>query len=323
MQLHGIHHLTAVTADAPRNYIFYTKTLGLRLVKKSVNQDDVSAYHLFYADGLASPGTDLTFFDWPTPNEKRGTRSIVRTGLRVPNEASLRWWVQHFERLGVKAQPVVERNGRLVLDFEDFEGQRLALVVDETGAKANSWERSPIPKEHQILGLGPITLSVPDLSATEHVLLAVLNMKRIGQYEAHSSVGEKTVPVYVFQMGAGGPAAELHVMVEPHLPVARQGAGSVHHVALRTPNSEEYDKWAERLAELGMPSSGPVNRYYFRSLYFREPNGILFEIATDDPGFGVDEPMETLGERLALPPFLEGRREEIERGLKPLPTALK
>lgn len=320
MQLLGIHHLTAVTADVSRNHVFYTQTLGLRLVKKSVNQDDVSAYHLFYADGLASPGSDLTFFDWPVPNERRGTRSIVRTGLRVANEATLRWWVQHFERVGVKTQAVAERDGRLTLDFEDFEGQRLALVVDETGAAAHPWEKSPIPKEHQILGLGPITLSVPELSSTEHVLLAVLNMKRVRQYESRSSVGDKTSQVYVFQMNQGGPFAELHVMVEPHLPIARQGAGGVHHVALRTPNAEEYEKWIERLSELGMSSSGPVNRYYFQSLYFREPNGILFEIATDGPGFAVDEPLETLGERLALPPFLEGRRGEIERGLKPLST---
>lgn len=320
MQLLGIHHLTAVTADAARNHNFYTQTLGLRLVKKSVNQDDVSAYHLFYADGIAAPGSDLTFFDWPAAREQRGTRSIVRTGLRVPSESSLGWWVQHFERLNVKTHPIIDRDGRLTLDFEDFEGQRLSLLVDETGAEAHPWEKSPVPAGHQILGLGPITLSVPELSATERVLLGVLNMRRTRQYEAPASVGGKTVTVHVFEMDKGGPAAELHVAIEPHLSIARQGAGGVHHVALRTPNLESYEAWAVRLNELGLPSSGPINRYYFRSLYFREPNGILFEIATDDPGFAVDEPLESLGQKLALPPFLEPRRAEIERGLKPLET---
>ena len=313
MQLAGIHHLTAVTADASRNHAFYTRTLGMRLVKKSVNQDDVSAYHLFYADGKATPGSDLTFFDWPVPRERRGTHSIVRTGLRVGSESSLAWWAARFAMEGVVHQPIADRDGRRTLDFEDFEGQRLSLVLEENPREpANPWSKSPVPAGHQIRGLGPITLSVPEIAATDRMLREVMNMRKVREYEI-----ARKVAAHVYEMGGGGPAAELHVAVEPGGSPARQGAGSVHHVAFRT-TVKDYQAWEQRLTASGMHSSGPVNRYYFQSLYFREPNGILFEIATDEPGFAVDEPMETLGERLALPPFLEGRRNEIEAGLKPL-----
>jgi len=312
MHLTGIHHLTAVTAQAPANHAFYTQTLGMRLVKKTVNQDDVSAYHLFYADGLASPGSDLTFFDWPVGPEQRGTNAIVRTGLRVSGEATLRFWEQRLREAGVSGSGIAEQDGRLTLSFEDPEGQRLALVDDGGAGDAHPWERSPVPAEHQIRGLGPITISVPDLRPTAVVLHQLMLMEEARAYR------DGRVEVHVFAMGAGGPAAELHVRVEPDLPPAQPGAGGVHHVAFRTPTEETYRDCAERLQSLRVPNSGPVDRYYFRSLYFREPNGILFEIATDGPGFATDEPLESLGERLALPPFLEPRRAAIEAGLKPL-----
>jgi glyoxalase family protein len=315
MQLHGFHHLTAVTGNAAANLEFYTRTLGLRLVKKTVNQDDVSAYHLFYADGMASPGTDVTFFDWPVGRERRGTHSVVRTGLRVGSAASLAWWERWLAERSVKRSPIVERDGRATLDFEDGESQRLCLVVDEGPGEAHPWAKSPVPAEHQIRGLGPIVMSVPKLEPTEVVLTKVMNLRRVRDY---AWAGESSRRAHVFQMGAVGPAGELQVLVEPGAPPASSGAGGVHHVAFRTPNAEQYDGWARRLVALGMRSSGPVDRFYFRSLYFREPNGVLFEIATDGPGFAADEPLESLGERLALPPFLEPHRAEIERGLKPL-----
>ena len=319
MQLRGIHHLTAVTGNVRTNLAFYTQTLGLRLVKKTVNQDDVSAYHLFYADGKATPGTDITFFDWPLPRERRGTHSIVRTGMRVAG-ASLGYWKDRFKQVGVTHGDVIERDGRQTLEFEDGEGQRLALVADDAQTPANPWEKSPVPAEHQIRGLGPITISVPDVSKTDMVLTRVMNMRYEREYAAPASDGRTggTSTVHVYAMGDGGPAAELHVAVEPNLPPASQGAGAVHHVAFRVPTFEEYDQWNARLQEMRVPSSGPVDRFYFRSLYFREPNGILFELATDGPGFDADEPMETLGERLSLPPFLEPHRKDIEAGLKPL-----
>ena len=259
MQLTGIHHLTAISADAPGNKKFYTDTMGMRMVKKTVNQDDTSAYHLFYADALARPGTDLTFFDWPAAPERRGTHSIVRTGLRITGAESFQWWKERLNEAGVRTGEIAERDGRITLDFEDPESQRLSLIDDGGTGEAFPWEKSPVPAAQQIRGLGPITLSVPDLKPT----------------------------------------------------------GAVHHVAFRTPDAE-YDAWAERLNTLRMPNSGKVDRFWFRSLYFREPNGILFEIASDGPGFGVDEAMDRLGEKLVLPPFLEGKRAQIEAGLKPL-----
>ncbi|WP_262269051.1 MULTISPECIES: ring-cleaving dioxygenase [Microvirga] len=312
MQLTGIHHLTAVTADAPRNHAFYTQALGMRLVKKTVNQDDVSAYHLFYADGKASPGTDITFFDWPVERERRGTHSISQTALRVNGEKALQWWRDRFKSLDIRSEAIAERDGRLTVDFEDFEGQRLSLVDDGGQGEVHPWEQSPVPVEYQIRGLGPIRISVPKLDRTARVLTEAMDMRAAREYR----VGD--TPVHVFEMGQGGPAAELHVAVEPGLSPARPGAGGVHHVAFRTPNEQTYQECWERLQSLRAPSSGPVDRYYFRSLYFREPNGILFEIATDGPGFATDEPMDKLGESLALPPFLEPRRAQIEAGLKPL-----
>lgn len=314
LQLTGIHHLTAITANAPGNLHFYTKVLGMRLVKKTVNQDDTSAYHLFYADGEATPGSDLTFFDWPVARERRGTHSIARTGLRVGSEASLKWWKDHLTENGVEVAEISDIGGHRALDFEDPEGQRLRLIDDGGIGQSHPWDKSPIPAEHQIRGLGPITISVPDIANTEAVLTQVMNMRKARDYPSPDGEGQ----VHVFEMGNGGPAAELHVAVQPGLPVAGQGAGAVHHVAFRAPDQETLHQWTQRLRDFRLPSSGEVERYYFRSLYFREPNGILFEIATDGPGFAVDEPLETLGESLSLPPFLEGKRDWIERNLKPL-----
>jgi glyoxalase family protein len=314
MQLTGIHHLTAISARPRDNLAFYTGMLGMRLVKKTVNQDDVSAYHLFYADGKANPGTDLTFFDFPAAPERRGTGSISRTGLRVSGEKSLGYWRDRLRKAGGHTGDVIEVDGRLTLPFEDGEGQRLVLVDDGGAGPASPWEKSTVPAEHQIRGLGPIVLTVHDPSRLEKVLTGVMNMRKVRDYatpHAHA-------PIQVFAMGEGGPAAELHVVEQKHAPVARQGAGGVHHVAFRTPDDAQYEAWAQRLNELGVRNSGAIDRFYFRSLYFREPNGILFEIATDGPGFATDEPIETLGEKLALPPFLEPRRAEIEAGLKPL-----
>ncbi|MDB4914288.1 MAG: lactoylglutathione lyase-like lyase [Gemmatimonadetes bacterium] len=314
MQLSGIHHLTAVSARIRDNHQFYTKTLGMRLVKRSVNQDDVRAYHLFYADAQGSPGTDLTFFDWSAPSERRGTNAISRTSLRIAGADSLAWWSQHLKDKGVTAKDVVERDGRLTLDFEDPEGQRLSLVDDGGRGDAHPYDASVVPAEHQVRGLGPIMLSVPSLAGTDAILQKAMNMRPVRQY-AHADNAAHTVHVY--EMGAGGPAAELHVAVQPDLPVTRHGAGGVHHVAFRTPDAE-YDAWADRLNTLGVQNSGKVDRFWFRSLYFREPNGILFEIASDGPGFGIDEDQKTLGEKVVLPPFLEPHRAEIVANLKPI-----
>jgi glyoxalase family protein len=316
MDLIGIHHLTAISANIRDNHRFYTQVLGLRLVKRSVNQDDVSAYHLFYADAKGSPGTDITFFDWPMPRETRGTRSIVRTCFRVAGAGALEWWEKHLRSHGVAPTEISERDGRATIEFQDPEGQRLALVDDGGEAEAGvPWERSVVPAEHQIRGLGPIVISVPMIAQTDAVLTQAMGLRKAREY---SLAGAGPANVHVYEMGPGGAHAELHVAVQPDLPIARQGAGGVHHVAFRTPTEDEYHAWGRRLTELGIPNSGEVDRFWFRSLYFREPNGILFEIATDGPGFAVDEDASTLGEKVVLPPFLESQRDAIVAQLKPI-----
>jgi glyoxalase family protein len=307
MRVKGFHHLTAITADAPRNHHFYTEVLGLRLVKKTVNQDDTSAYHLFYADGVGTPGTDITFFDWPAPRERRGTHCVCRTGFRVRGANAFDWWAKRLQLAGVAFDQPMEKLGRLTLDFEDFEGQRLSLVADESNTEAHPWAKSPVPAEHQIHGLGPITLSVPDLLPTDAVITSAMGMVKKAEF----------ANIHIYEMDAAGPVAELHVEVDKGMPPAQQGAGGVHHVAFNIP-SADYDAWTKRLKGLAIPNSGPVDRFWFKSLYFREPNGVLFELATDGPGFATDESIKNLGKTLSLPPFLEPRRKQIEAGLKPL-----
>src|SRR3954467_11568653 len=201
MQLTGIHHLTAISAKPRENLAFYTGLLGMRLVKKTVNQDDVSAYHLFYADGKANPGTDLTFFDFPAAPERRGTNSISRTGLRVAGESSLGFWRDRLRQAGGHVGEITEVDGRLTLPFEDGEGQRLVLGDDGGAGPASPWEGSTVPAEHQIRGLGPIVLNVHDLAATAEVLTGVMNMRRERQYAAPDAAAQ----VQVFAMGEGGP----------------------------------------------------------------------------------------------------------------------
>ncbi|PLR82404.1 ring-cleaving dioxygenase [Bacillus sp. V33-4] len=316
--LKGQHHVSAITANAKRNYEFYTKTLGLRLVKKTVNQDDTSVYHLFYADERGNPGTDLTFFEIPNAgNTYHGTNSISATSLRVPTDDSLTYWKNRFAELGVDHDEISNATGRATLAFRDFEGQRLILVSDQNNkgvAGGHPWDKSPVPAEHAVRGLGPVLLTVGQLEATTNILTQVMGFREKGTYN------EGDQQVFVYETGEGGTGAEIHLQERADLPVERPGRGSVHHVAFRVENEEELKRWAELLKELRIPNSGFVERYYFRSVYFREPNGILFELATDGPGFEGDEPFESLGEKLALPPYFEDRREAIEARLKPLDT---
>ncbi len=315
MDLTGIHHLTAISARIRDNKRFFTETLGMRLVKRSVNQDDVSAYHLFYADAKGSPGSDVTFFDWPMPPERRGTHAITRTHLRVSGPGAIEWWGEALKEQGVKVGPAEERDGRVTLPFEDPEGQRLSLVDDGGAGIAHPWSASPVPEQYQVRGLGPIVLSVPDLAPTDALLTKVLNMRPVREYRHPDT---PTDMVQVYEMGPGGPGAELHVAEQRDLPPARQGAGGVHHVAFRTPTFDEYEGWIDRLNTMRVRNSGPVDRFWFRSLYFREPNGILFEIASDGPGFAVDEDEDSLGSTVVLPPHLEGERDAIISALEPI-----
>lgn len=320
MELTGLHHVSAITAQAAENVEFYTRLMGMRLVKKTVNQDDPSSYHLFYGDELGRPGTELTFFDIPyaAPTQP-GTKSISRVGLRVRGHEALAYWRERLEEHGVDHDGISTEDGRQVLTFRDFEGQRLALVDDEDAALDGGipWEESSTPADAGIRGLASVTLTVADAEPTARVLTEVMGFRRQASYTR----GEPQRQVTVFATGVGGPGAEVRVEERPHMSPERLGRGGVHHVAFRVPNEEEHQAWLQRLAEAGVRNSGVIDRFYFRSIYFREPNGILFELATDGPGFATDEDEAHLGETLALPPFLEPRREQIEANLRPLEKA--
>ncbi|MDB5075176.1 MAG: ring-cleaving dioxygenase [Chloroflexi bacterium] len=318
MNVHGLHHVTAVTGHAPHNVTFYTEVLGLRLVKKTVNQDDLSAYHLFYGDEAGHPGTEITFFDWPDVAQTRpGIGTIAAIGLRVPGTA-LEYWVQRFDTVGVPHEVIAERAGRRTLAFADPEGQRLQLIDDGGMPGGTPWSKSPVPQAMAIRGLGSVTLTVGRTEPTVWVLTEVLGFRLAGEYVAP----EDGQQVLVYAVDEGGPGTEVHVAARPGLQRGQVGIGGVHHVAFRTPDDKEHAAWQRRLAEAGLGVTPVIDRYYFRSLYFREPGGILFEVATDGPGFTADEDAEHLGEQLALPPFLEARRAEIEAGLRPLPPVV-
>ena len=317
MQLHGIHHVTAVTSNAKANHDFYTRVLGLRLVKKSVNQDDVSAYHLFYADKRGTPGTDMTFFDWPTigPNG-RGVDSIANTLFRVNGRPALDYWVARLNEHNVRHQGIQESAERAVLRFQDPEGQALTLVDDQDAPfEGEVWDGASIPADCALRGFYGTLLSVPRLAQIEPILTQLLAFTRTTSYPNPDNPQEQ---ITIYMMDGGGPGKEVHVVEQPRQPVARLGRGGVHHVAFRLQDDTEQQAWLQLLQRVGVPNSGIVDRYYFRSLYFRISQGILFELATDEPGFAVDEDAETLGQSLALPPFLEAQRQAIEAGLKPL-----
>lgn len=321
MQLHGIHHVTAVTGEAPANVDFYTRVLGLRLVKKSVNQDDVSAYHLFYADKLGTPGTDMTFFDWPqTPANVRGTDSISSTLFRVSGRAALDYWTRRLDEQGVRHFDIEQFAGRDILRFEDPEGQRLWLM-DDGGADFHGevWDGAGVPTEFAIRGFYGVQLSAPNLDRIGIILTQVLYFEEVGRQPNPENRNEEIV---IFAMDGGGPGKEVYVVLQPGARPAYLGRGGVHHVAFRVTDVTEQQEWDDRLRRTGLRTSGEVDRFWFKSLYFRISNGILFELATDGPGFAVDEDPEHLGERLVLPPFLEPQRKQIEAGLKPLGAAI-
>jgi glyoxalase family protein len=315
IEIPGIHHVTAISGDASGNVRFYTQALGLRRVKKTVNQDDLKAYHLFYGDETGSPGTEVTFFDWPhNPPTVPGAGTIAPVALRVPGADALVWWEQRLDDLGVAHGPIEERDGHGVLALTDPEGQQLELVDDGGAPGGRPWARSTVPADRAITGVHDVTITSADPDGTAALLTRLLGFRPAGASELADGSGTVTV----FEMGEGGPGAQVRVIAPRRTLLGQPGIGGVHHVAYRTPNDEEHREWHERIARAGVSVTPVIDRYYFRSIYFREPGGALFEIATDGPGFASDEPVDTLGERLALPPFLEPRRAEIEAGLRPI-----
>ncbi|MFF3102654.1 ring-cleaving dioxygenase [Viridibacillus arvi] len=312
--LKGIHHVTAITSSAEKNYEFFTYVLGMRLVKKTVNQDDIQTYHLFFADDKGSAGTDMTFFDFPgIPKGVHGTNEISKTSFRVPSDTALGYWVKRFDRLEVAHTGIIEQFGKKTLSFVDFDDQHYQLISDENNegvASGTPWQEGPVPLEYAITGLGPIFIRIANFDYFKEMMEKALAFKEIAQEGSF----------HLFEVGEGGNGAQVVVEYNTILPQAQQGYGSVHHTAFRVEDRSVLEEWIHRMEGFGFNTSGYVNRHFFESLYVRVAQGILFEFATDGPGFMGDEPYETLGEKLSLPPFLEPKREQIEKLVRPIDT---
>ena len=314
MNLKGIHHVTAITSSAEKIYDFFTYTLGMRLVKKTVNQDDIQTYHLFFADDTGNPGTDMTFFDFPgIPKGVHGTNEIAKTSFRVPTDAALEYWVKRFDRLKVEHTGIEEQFGKKIISFNDFDDQKYQLISDESNegvASGTPWQDGPIPLEYAITGLGPIFVRIAQFDYFKEMLEKVFSFEEIVQE------GD----FHLFEVGEGGNGAQVIVEHNETMSPARQGYGTVHHAAFRVDDRTALDKWDKHIRKFGFQTSGFVDRFFFGSLYVGVAPQILFEFATDGPGFMGDEPYETLGEKLSLPPFLESERERIEQLVRPIDT---
>jgi len=302
VQLDGIHHITCITGDAPRNVDFYVRVLGLRMAKKTVNQDDPTVYHLFYADDRGSPGADLTFFEYPNARPGRdGAGMIHRIAFRVADAAALDFWAARLEAEGVS----VQRDGD-ALRFADHEGLGLELLVDDSGDEPLLAAAPDIPEQHALRGFAGVRAYSADPAASTALLRDTLGFEAVdGEGMEWMSRGPRRGGFYGYD-----PAPEERGI---------GGAGTVHHIAW-TSEDEDIEAWDERYRAAGRHTSGLVDRFYFRSVYSREPSGVLFEIATRGPGFSADEPAEEIGRRLSLPPKLEHLREQIESSLTPLPA---
>ncbi len=299
MKLEGIHHITAITGDAPGNVDFYTRVLGLRLVKKSVNQDDPTVYHLFYADEAGSAGSDITFFEYPGARRGRAGRGMVHTVVwRVGSAEAVDFWQARLSGAGVEATRDGDR-----LTFADPEGLGLEIRLVETGDEPLVAVHPEIPAEVAIQGFDGVRAYTGDADASRAFLADTLGFAPDGESEFEVR-GDRRGAFYAYDeiAGTGWP-----------------GAGTVHHVAWSS-LSEEHVAWRDRVAEGGGRPTDVIDRYYFKSIYFREPSGVLFEIATIGPGFATDEDIEHLGERLALPPNYEHLREQVEKVVTPLPN---
>ncbi|MEJ7838024.1 MAG: ring-cleaving dioxygenase [Thermomicrobiales bacterium] len=324
LELTGLHHVSSVTANAEANRDFYTRALGMRIVKKTVNQDDTRAYHLFYADKQGAPGTDVTYFDIPMSGSNHaGSGETQEVGLRVKGEAALTYWEGRFESLGIPYAERTTRAGYPALPFTGPEGDRLALIAEgdnEPVPAGEPWDQTAIPTEHAIVGLGIFTMATGRPDSTLRVLTEIMGFRVSSDTPDTDNPDNRTI---VLETGLGGSGATLIVRAIPGTPLARLGRGGVHHIAFRVPTFEEHEKWTTYLNEQGMHATPVIDRFFFKSIYFREPGGVLYELATDGPGFATDEPFESMGVGLSLPPFLEDRRAEIEANLIPLDTSLE
>jgi glyoxalase family protein len=299
----GIHHVTAIGGDPERNAEFYVGTLGLRLVKRTVNHDDTDTYHLYYGDAVGTPGTNVTFFPWTDAGRQGefGAGQTEFTAFSIP-AGSVDYWTDRLDTHGVEYERD-ERYGEAVLRFEDPDGIGLELVAHDGERLGEPWDEGPVPAAHQIRGLYGVTLAVADLGPTAEVLEGI-GFERVDEHEGRVrfDTGEDRI----------GTVVDL---VETDVPRGAMGVGTVHHVAFELPDETAQEEMRERLAGAGMDATGIIDRKYFRAIYAREPGGVLFEFSTPDPGFAVDEDVDSLGEDLVLPAWLEDRREEIEASL--------
>ncbi|HKI04674.1 MAG TPA: ring-cleaving dioxygenase [Thermoanaerobaculia bacterium] len=308
--VHGIHHITAISGNAQENFDFYTEVLGLRLVKRSVNQDVPDTYHLFYADADGNPGTDLTFFPWPQmPPGRKGAGLAVEVGFAVP-EGSLDFWAERLKAHGVDWDAPEERFGEQVLRLRDPHGLEISLTETAEPKEVTPWPGSTVPERHQIRGFHTVRLWERDLAASARFLRDALGFEPV----AEDGVWHR------FGVDGGGSGKWLEIRELPGERLGSWGTGAVHHVAFRVAGDDEELEVSRRVRAAGSTPTPVIDRFWFHSVYFKEPGGVLFEIATDTPGFTVDEDLAHLGERLILPPWLEPHRREIEAALPPLHT---
>jgi catechol 2,3-dioxygenase-like lactoylglutathione lyase family enzyme len=307
----GLHHVTAITADAQKNIDFYSGVLGLRLVKLTVNFDDPASYHLYYGDELGRPGSVLTFFAWPGAYRGRiGPPQVTVIAFAVPSGA-LDHWSKRLKEHGVDHQPPADRFGEPVLTFADPDGLRLEITssVEVTEPKGQPWAAGPVPVEYAIHGFHSITVSEEGYENTAKLLTDVMGFKSIGHEQNR----------FRYRAGNGdGFASTVDLVCVPSAPHGGMGAGVVHHVAFRTPDDAQQKAWHKEIAAKGFNISPVMDRTYFHSIYYREPGGVLFEIATNNPGFTLDEPPDQLGTKLMLPPWLEPDRVAIEHAVPPV-----
>lgn len=304
----GIHHLTAIVDDPQQNVDFYTDLLGLRLVKQTVNFDDPYTYHLYFGDELGRPGTIMTFFPWQHARHgTTGSGQISAMALSIPPDA-VGYWLERLATLGVRFADPVTRFGQQVVALYDPAGLLLELVTQPDVVAQPGWAGGSVPAEHAIRGIAGVTLTLARHDYTAALLTEVLGFRPVGNEENR----------WRYATGNGGSGTLVDILVRPDLPYGMMGVGSVHHVAWRAADDAQQAEWQHLLREHGVDVTPVRDRQYFRSIYFREPGGVLFEIATDAPGFAIDEAPEQLGTRLMLPPWLEGQRATIERKLQPL-----
>jgi glyoxalase family protein len=311
----GIHHVTAITGDPQRNIEFYANNLGLRFVKLTVNQDDPTSYHLYYGDEVGHPGTILTFFNWPNIPKGQGGRSEVAAISFLIPENSIRYWIDRFKQKKIEFRGPYRRfEYEQVIAFNDPEGLELELAAHESSKKRdlNVWKGGPIPAEHAIRGFYSVTLSEGGYERTASVLINELGFVSTQQDGSRFRYEIPSKESALEEDGMGG-ANIVDVLCLPYTQQAVIGIGSVHHVAYRTPSDKQQQVLRQSIVRAGLNATPVIDRFYFHSVYFQEPGGILFEIATNPPGFMIDEKLEELGSHLVLPPWLEPDRKSLEK----------